>query len=168
MTIHDEHPFLPSEGDRDPLRRLRGRMPAPVSVWTTGTGRGRAGLTVSSFVVADGDPAVVLGLVDQEADFWDAGPERFVVNLLGSDHAWLAEVFAGQAPAPGGPFTAGSWRDTDWGPVLDDAVGWLGVRRLDGPPRTAGWSLLVEGVVEHVELADGAVLTHRRGRYEAG
>ena len=35
MTIHGDHPFLPPADGRDPLRRWRGRMPAPVSVWTT-------------------------------------------------------------------------------------------------------------------------------------
>ena len=84
MSIHTEHPFATPEGDRDPLRRLRGRMAAPVTVWTTGTGAGRHGLTISSVVVAEGEPAHVLGLVDEDTDFWTSAPETVVVNLLGT------------------------------------------------------------------------------------
>ncbi len=128
MTIHSEHPFVPPEGDRDPLRRLRGQLPAPVTVWTAGTGRGRRGLTVSSVLVAAGDPAHVLGLVDEEADLWAEPPTTLVVNVLGPGHAYLADAFAGTAPAPGGPFTQGEWSDSDWGPVLADAAAWVGAR----------------------------------------
>ncbi len=165
MTIHTTHPFEPGEGDRDPLRRLRGRLPSPVSVWTTGVGRSRAGLTVSSFLVAAGEPARVLGLVDEESELWDERPEVLVVNVLGADHAWLADAFAGTAPAPGGPFTLGSWSDTDWGPALDDAVAHVGVRLVEDDPRHVGWGLLLEAVVEHVDVRDGAALVHTRGRY---
>lgn len=159
MSIHSEHPFTPPEGERDPLRRLRGRLAAPVTVWTT-TG---AGLTVSSVLVADGEPARVLGLIDEDSDFWDAGPTSVVVNVLGADHRYLAEAFAGTAPAPGGPFTLGTWETSEWGPVLAGAAGWLGVR-LEPDPREVGWRLLVEGVVEHVEIGSVDPLVLLRGR----
>lgn len=169
MTIHTDHPFVPPEPQRDPLRRLRGRMPSPVTVWSTGLGRDRAGLTISSVLVADGDPAAVLGLVDGDSDFWDADPSAWVVNLLGTDHRFLADAFAGTAPAPGGPFTLGTWTDTAWGPALDGSAGWMGVRLAAAEPRQVGWGLLVEGVVEHVQVGDVDAMTHVRGRYrEAG
>ena len=165
MTIHSDHPFATPEGDRDPLRRLRGRMAAPVTVWTAGTGTGRHGLTISSVVVAEGETAHVLGLVDEDSDFWTSGPETVVVNLLGVPHRFLADVFAGGAPAPGGMFTQGEWSDSPWGPVLQDAVGWIGLR-LEPDPREVGWRLLVEGVVEHAEVGgDVDPLIHLRGRY---
>lgn len=168
MTIHSDHPFVPSEGDRDPLRRLRGRMPAPVTVWSTGVDRAREGLTISSILVADGEPARVLGLVDADSDFWDAEPSTWVVNLLGAEHRFLADAFAGTAPAPGGPFTLGSWTDSEWGPVLAGTAGWIGVRRADVEPREVGWGLLVEGIVEHVEIGDAEAMIHVRGRYREG
>ncbi|RLV48892.1 flavin reductase [Nocardioides mangrovicus] len=164
MTIHDEHPFLPERGDRDPLRRFRGRMPSPVTVWTAGTGVARVGLTVSSVLVADGDPARVLGLVDEDSTFADDLPETFVVNLLAPAHAYLADAFAGTAPSPGGPFRQGTWRESEWGPTLDGAAGWLGARRHE-EPRQVGWPLLVTAVVEQVELGEGEALGHLRGRY---
>ena len=58
MTIHNSHPFLPPPEDRNPLRRLRGRMPAPVSIWTSADGARRDGWTISSMLVADGVEAL--------------------------------------------------------------------------------------------------------------
>jgi flavin reductase (DIM6/NTAB) family NADH-FMN oxidoreductase RutF len=165
VTIHPDHPFLPPEGDRDPVRRVRGRLPAPVTVWTTAAGVARRGLTVSSVLVADGAPARVVGLIDPDSAFWESAPQTFVVNILGAEHRFLADAFAGTAPAPGGPFTLGSWADSDWGPVLAGSAGWIGVR-LDGPPpRHVGWGVLVEGVVEHAEVGAVEAMTHVRGRY---
>ncbi|WP_456694929.1 flavin reductase family protein [Aeromicrobium sp. P5_D10] len=165
MTIHSDHPFVPPEGQRDPLRRLRGRLPAPVTVWTSGVGAERSGLTVSSVLVADGEPGQVLGLIDEDSDFWTAEPQTWVVNVLGVGHRFLADVFAGTAPAPGGPFTLGAWEESPWGPVLTDTAGWIGVRRSALEPRHAGWGLLVEGSIEHIEVGDADAMIHLRGRY---
>ncbi|MDX6278470.1 MAG: hypothetical protein QOJ72_2598 [Nocardioidaceae bacterium] len=165
MTIHPEHPFLPAADDRDPLRQMRGRLPSPVTVWTSGSGDGAAGLTVSSLLIANGEPSHVLGLIDADSDFWTSAPKAVVVNVLGPEHRFLADAFAGTAPAPGGPFTLGAWHDTEWGPVLEGGAGWIGIRLVGEPPRTVGWGLLVEGVVEQVELGTTDALIHLRGRY---
>ncbi len=140
-------------------------MPAPVTVWTSGAGAERTGLTVSSVIIANGEPAHVLGVIDADSDWWASAPDSFVVNVLGQEHRFLADAFAGTAPAPGGPFTLGAWTSSEWGPVLDASAGWLGVRLL-ADPRAVGWGLLVEGVVEHVETGDVDALIHLRGRYE--
>ncbi|MGZ4470027.1 MAG: flavin reductase family protein [Nocardioidaceae bacterium] len=166
MTIHSEHPFLEPEDDRDPVRRLRGRLGGAVVLFTTGS-RHRAGLTVSSVMVGHGEPAHVLALLDEDADFTDAVRRegRAVVHLLQWEHRDLAEAFAGQAPAPGGVFTLGTWRQTEWGPLLDGVPTWAGVRLLHEQDDT-GWSLLFNFAVEHVEVGDDpAPLLHRRGRY---
>jgi flavin reductase (DIM6/NTAB) family NADH-FMN oxidoreductase RutF len=167
VTIHSEHPFLEPESGRDPVRRLRGRLGGTVTLWTTGSGRDRAGLTVSSLMVAGGDPGHVLALVDPDSDLADALEDtgRCVVQLLEWQHRDLAEAFAGLSPAPGGPFTLGTWVDTDWGPRLDSVSAWAGVR-VAGSPQEVGWSLLVDTVVEHVEIGEEKQpLVHRRGRY---
>ena len=167
MSIHSEHPFLEPDSERDPARRLRGRIGGAVTLWTTGSGSSRSGLTVSSVMVGHGDPAHVLALVDPESDLATAveATGTAVVQLLQWEHRDLADAFAGIAPAPGGVFKLGSWQDSDWGPVLDGVAAWAGVR-LVGAPGEVGWSLLLDGVVEHVELLDeSAPLTHRRGRY---
>lgn len=167
MTIHSEHPFAQPESERDPVRRFRGRLGGTVSLWTTGEGAGRAGLTVSSLMVAAGEPGRVLALVDPDSDLADAvqDNEVAVVQLLEWEHRDLAEAFAGLAPAPGGVFRLGSWVETVWGPRLEGASVWAGLR-LAGVPREVGWSLLLEATVEHVEIGEESEpLVHRRGRY---
>lgn len=140
-------------------------MPAPVTVWASGVDAGRAGLTVSSVIVANGEPAHVLAVIDADSNWWSSDPETVAVNVLAQDHRFLADAFAGTAPAPGGPFTLGTWTDSSWGPVLADSAGWLGIRLLE-ETREVGWGLLVEGVVEHVEPGEADALIHLRGRYE--
>ncbi len=169
MTIHSEHPFLPPEGERKATRRLRGRMPLPVTVWTSELDGRRVGWTVSSVMVADGEPPEVLGLVDEDSELADVIAETHVaaVSVLGWPHRALADAFAGVAPAPGGPFRLGEWTDTAWGPVLTNAPGWLGVRISEGEIDHAGWSLLVRGTIEQVEVSGSSdgVLGYLRGRY---
>jgi flavin reductase (DIM6/NTAB) family NADH-FMN oxidoreductase RutF len=167
MTIHSEHPFAEPEEQRDPVRRLRGRLGGTVSLWTAGAGGDRAGLTVSSLMVAGGDPGHVLALVDPDSDFAATIQETglAVVQLLEWRHRDLAEAFAGMAPAPGGVFKLAEWTATEWGPRLEDASAWVGVR-LAGEPREVGWSLLLDTTIERVELGEERQpLVHRRGRY---
>lgn len=167
MTIHSEHPFLEPESARDPVRRLRGRLGGAVTVWSTGRGQERAGLTVSSVMVANGSPGHVLALVDPDSDFAAAfqSERRAVVGLLQWPHRDLAEAFAGLAPAPGGLFTLGSWSETTWGPLLDGVSAWAGVRLAEAPTEV-GWSLLLDCEMEHVEIGvEEQPLMHRRGRY---
>jgi flavin reductase (DIM6/NTAB) family NADH-FMN oxidoreductase RutF len=165
--IHASDPFATPERARSPVRRLRGRLPAAVTLWTAAAAGGeRAGLTVSSTVVADGEPARLLGLVDEESELWSAAERagRFAVAPLRADHRQLADRFAGLLPAPGGLFTGAEWTPTPYGPVLADVPTWVGCR-LDAA-RPCGWALLVEATIEHVELGDdGDPLLHFRGRY---
>lgn len=143
-----------------------------MSLWTSGEGpgpSGRTGLTVSSLMVATGDPGHVLALLDPDAMLVERLVERrtAVVQLLEWKHRDLADAFAGVAPAPGGVFTLGEWVDTAWGPRLADTSSWAGVRLVDGDPSEVGWSLLVDTVVEHLELGEEhQPLVHRRGRYQ--
>jgi flavin reductase (DIM6/NTAB) family NADH-FMN oxidoreductase RutF len=145
-------------------------MVAPISIWAAAAGGRRAGWTISSFLVAEGAPAVVVGLLDEDSDLaatLSASP-RFTVNLLGWQHRQLAEAFAGLTPAPGGVFRLGSWTETDWGPTLDGGAGWLGARLLDEIDEHAGWALLIRAEIEHVEIGVEAaepLLAHFRGRY---
>jgi flavin reductase (DIM6/NTAB) family NADH-FMN oxidoreductase RutF len=161
--IHHTDPFATPEHERSPVRRLRGRLAAAVTLWTA---PGPAGLTVSSTLVAEGEPDRLLGLIDEESELWDAAraTRRFAVAPLGPAHRQLADRFAGLFPAPGGLFAAHDWADTPYGPVPADAGSWVGCR-LDGA-RECGWGLLVEATIEMVELVgDAAPLVHYRGRY---
>lgn len=171
MTIHPEHPFLPASDQRDQVRRWRGRLGATVSLWTSGVGTGptgRAGLTVSSMLVAAGAPGHVLGLLDPDSTLCERLLESrtAVVQLLEWTHRDLADAFAGMAPAPGGVFTLGTWVDTEWGPRLSNASSWAGVRVVETEPVEVGWSILVDTVIEHLDVGEEhQPLVHRRGRY---
>jgi flavin reductase (DIM6/NTAB) family NADH-FMN oxidoreductase RutF len=161
--IHSTDPFAIPDQDKSAVRRLRGRLAAPVTLWTT---PGPAGLTVSSMLVADGDPGRVLGLIDEESDFWDAAESagRFTVIPLTPADRQLADRFAGLMPSPGGLFAAGEWTETEWGPVPAETDTWAGCR-LDAN-RPYGWALLVEAVIETVHTgSSSAPLIHYRGRY---
>ena len=166
MTIHTSHPFLEPEGDRDPVRRLRGRQGGTVSLWTAGSDGDRAGLTVSSWMVAGGEPGRVLALLDPDADLTDVlvATGRGVLHLLAWTDRDLAEVFAGTAPAPGGPWRLADWVATDHGPRLARAATWATVEVESDVE--VGWSRLVTCVLGDVVLGeDGDPLVHRRGRY---
>ena len=166
MTIHDGHPFLPPEGERMPVRRLRGRWPTGVAVVTTGEGRGRVGLTVSSLLVVDGDPGVIVMMLDPLSDLAETLEvgTPCVVNVLGGGHDRLAEVFAGAGPAPGGPFTVGEWAATEHGPALADAAARASCRVSGVAPAETGWSVRHEAAIETVEVTDRSALRHERGR----
>jgi flavin reductase (DIM6/NTAB) family NADH-FMN oxidoreductase RutF len=167
VTIHSGHPFAEPPSERDPVRRLRGRLGGAVTLWSTGPEESRAALTVSSVLVAAGEPPRVLGLLDPDSDLAGSlsSTGTAVVALLQWRHRDLADAFAGIAPAPGGAFRMGAWSQTPWGPLLDGVSAWAGVR-FTGPAREVGWSGLFDGVIEHVEiLPEEAPLVHRRGRY---
>ena len=167
MTIHATHPF--ADPEPDPVRRFRGRLGGAVSLWTTGDladPHGRAGLTVTSLMVAGGEPARVLALVDPDSDLADvvADTGRAVVQLLAWEHRDLAEAFAGTAPAPGGPFRQAAFEQTPWGPRLSAATTWASVSVES--TTTVGWSALLTCVVEEAVVGeDRDPLAHRRGRW---
>jgi flavin reductase (DIM6/NTAB) family NADH-FMN oxidoreductase RutF len=164
VTIHSTHPF--ADAEPDPVRRLRGRLGGAVSLWTSGADRDRSGLTVTSLMLAHGEPAHVLGLLDPDADLTERLVETGfgVVQLLSWPDRDLAEAFAGTAPAPGGPFRMDAFEQTSWGPRLASAATWAGVALVD--QREVGWSLEVTCRVEEVVVGDDeAPLLHRRGRW---
>jgi flavin reductase (DIM6/NTAB) family NADH-FMN oxidoreductase RutF len=162
MTIHSSNPFA---ADPDPVRRFRGRLGGAVSLWTAGAGSSRAGLTVSSVMVANGQPGRVLGLLDPDSTLAEVLEDTRlgVVQLLEWDDRDLAEAFGGVGPAPGGPFTRGTWDPTSHGPALADRT--RALVRLESLIEV-GWSVLATATIEEIVMAeDDHPLEHRRGRY---
>ncbi|MBK8459883.1 MAG: flavin reductase family protein [Micropruina sp.] len=118
MTIHSSHPFEAPQSGRNPLRRFRGRLAAPVTAWTSLDARQLpVGLTVSSVLVADGTPGEVIGLINPDSAFFDAlvPGARFVVNLLGWQHRQLADALADLGRHPAGCSAAGRGRSRTGG-----------------------------------------------------
>jgi flavin reductase (DIM6/NTAB) family NADH-FMN oxidoreductase RutF len=163
-SIHDENPFTTPAEFRDPARRFRGRLASGVTVFTAGTLPRATGLTVSSLLVAEGDPDRILALLDEEtgADIRTAG--RFVVHVLGEGQQALSDRFAGLRPSPGGLFREIDVRQSDHGPVLDSVADRAFCTWEDS--MEMGYHTLIVGTVDRIELDElGAPLVYYRGRY---
>jgi 3-hydroxy-9,10-secoandrosta-1,3,5(10)-triene-9,17-dione monooxygenase reductase component len=149
-----QHPFAVPLQRRDPAQRLRGRLVAPVTAWTAGDSPAGAGLTVSSVLVAEGQPARVLGLIDPTRAFWEAMQEAraFVVHVLAAGDRALAERFSEVRPPVRGPFDRLEVTESPWGPVLGGKHPRAACRLAGSVP--VGHAELVEGVIEQLELPD--------------
>ena len=154
IRVGGQHPFATPPEQRDPARRLRGRLVAPVTVWTAGDPSSGAGLTVSSVLVAEGEPARLLGLIDPTSAFWEATRQAggFVVHVLGVGDRALAERFSEVRPPIRGAFTGLEVTGSRWGPVLGGRRPRVGCRLAGSTP--VGYGELVEGVVERLELEE--------------
>jgi 3-hydroxy-9,10-secoandrosta-1,3,5(10)-triene-9,17-dione monooxygenase reductase component len=154
IRIRMQPPFAVPPERRDPARRLRGRLVAPVTVWTAGHPPAGAGLTVSSVLVAEGEPARLLGLIDPTSEFWEAMQEAgaFVVHVLAAGDRALAERFSEVRPPVRGPFDRLEVTGSPWGPVLGGSRPRAACRLAGTVP--VGHAELVEGVIEQLELFD--------------
>jgi 3-hydroxy-9,10-secoandrosta-1,3,5(10)-triene-9,17-dione monooxygenase reductase component len=154
IRIGGRHPFATPPERRDPVRRWRGRLVAPVTVWTAGSPSGGAGLTVSSVLVAEGQPPRLLGLIDPTSAFWEAMREAgaFVVHVLAAGDWALADRFGEVRPPIRGAFDGLETAASRWGPVLGGSRPWAGCR-LAGSSQV-GYAELVEGAIEQLELHD--------------
>ncbi len=154
LRIGQQPPFSVPAERRDPARRFRGRLVAPVTVWTAGRPPGGAGLTVSSILVAEGEPARLLGLIDPTSAFWEAMQETgsFVVHVLAAGDRHLAERFAEIRPPIRGPFERLEVAESPWGPVLGGHRPNAACRLAESTP--TGHGELVQGVIEQLELSD--------------
>jgi 3-hydroxy-9,10-secoandrosta-1,3,5(10)-triene-9,17-dione monooxygenase reductase component len=168
IRIGSQPPFAVPPERRDPVRRLRGRLVAPVTVWTAGRPPGGAGLTVSSVLVAEGQPAHLLGLIDPTSAFWEAMQEAraFVVHVLGVGDRALAERFSEVRPPIRGPFERLEVAASPWGPVLAGSRPRAACRLAGSTP--VGYAELVEGVIKQLEVADPEdPLAYLHGRYRS-
>jgi flavin reductase (DIM6/NTAB) family NADH-FMN oxidoreductase RutF len=152
--LSPDDPFATPLEERRLDRRFRGRLVAPVTVWTAGSGDRRAGLTVSSLLVAEGDPAEVLGLLDPLSELFDVLVERgsFVVHVLETADQRLAGMFAGAYPVD--PFEEVNMVDGEFGPVISGTHHILGCRL--GRSKELGFHMLVRGRIEALEIVADA------------
>jgi 3-hydroxy-9,10-secoandrosta-1,3,5(10)-triene-9,17-dione monooxygenase reductase component len=154
IRIGMQHPFAVPPERRDPARRLRGRLVAPVTVWTAGQPPDGAGLTVSSVLVAGGQPARLLGLIDPTSALWQAMQESraFVVHVLAVGDRPLADRFSDIRPPIRGAFDRLEVVESRWGPVLGGRRPRVACRLAGSVP--VGHAELVEGLIEQLELPD--------------
>lgn len=172
MSFDDEtshigaDPFATPVEAREPARRLRGRLTAPVTVWTSQAASGaHAGITVSSVLIAEGEPPEVLGLVDPLSNFFDAvqESERFVLHVLTSAQARLAEAFALRLPVD--PFEGETVSRTPWGPALGSVATRAGCALVEAS--AVGYSRLLRARIEEFSFDERAArpLARYRGDY---
>ena len=166
--VHYEDPFATPAEKREPARRLRGRLAAPVTIWTSGSGDARTGLTVSSIFVAEGAPSLVLGLIADTTDLYSTLKETgsCVVHVLDDTQRVVSDQFAGLRPAPGGLFADLDFEDSRWGPVLETLANRAYCRFLDDVE--SGYQRLVRVSIERIELEElDQPLIYYRGRYRS-
>lgn len=159
-------PFGTPVDARAPARRLRGRLASPVTVWTAYQPDGApTGLTVSSILVAEGDPPGVLGLLDPLSDLWEAlaATGRCVVHVLAAGQERAAERFA--LRFPGDPFEGSAVEVTAWGPVLTEVATRASCTLIDSAD--VGYGRLVRAGIDAVTLDERAAppLVYFRGTY---
>jgi 3-hydroxy-9,10-secoandrosta-1,3,5(10)-triene-9,17-dione monooxygenase reductase component len=160
-----DDPFATPDQERDPVRRLRGRLPSSVTVWTAWDPRRRAvGVTVSSVMIGEGEPPLVFGLLSPLADVWEAIQARgsWVMHLLAGDQVRLSDQMAGRYPDD--PFRGFEITESAVGPVLSQARTRAMCSLIEG--RELGWSMLVVGRVDAIELGPpDKPLVHYRSAY---
>jgi 3-hydroxy-9,10-secoandrosta-1,3,5(10)-triene-9,17-dione monooxygenase reductase component len=135
IRVGSRPPFAVPPQRRDPARRLRGRLVAPVTVWTAGHPPGGAGLI---------DPTSALLEAAQETG-------AFVVHVLAAADRALAERFGEVRPPVRGPFERLEVAESPWGPVLGGARPRAACRLAGSSP--VGHAELIEGVIELVLAA---------------
>jgi len=136
------------------VRQFRGRLVAPVTVVTAGQPGHEAALTVSSLMVAEGEPSSVIALIGTNTDLWEAieTSRRFVVHILGRSRREDADAFAGIRPRPGGVFAGVAVEHSDWGPVLTDSANRVFCSLASSIELP--FHHLVEGEIEKVEVSE--------------
>lgn len=166
--IHEENPFLDPADQRDPVRRFRGRLSAPVTIVTAGMGSDRSGLTVSSLFVVEGESGIVQLVVGPTSDLWAAveATGRFVIHICSEEDRSSAEVFAGLRPNPGGLFAGLDVETSEWGPVITSLGERAYCEMLD--MTVVGFSGLITATIDHLNLSNlEDPLVYFRGRYRS-
>ncbi len=147
--------------DGESLRDALARLPAGVILLSTRSRDGFRGLTATSFAAVSLDPPLVLVCLDRFAATRDAVIEHgaFTASLLARGQEFLADRFAGQAPAAE-PF----WREVPHRigenglPIVVGAVGWIECRVLS--TQEAGDHDIVVGAITAVGGGPGEPLVH--------
>jgi flavin reductase (DIM6/NTAB) family NADH-FMN oxidoreductase RutF len=147
------------------LKAVMRRYPVGVAVATVEVDGTRLGLTLSSLVSLGLEPPLVGISVGRQAAFHELLREAggFAVSLLAGDQLEVAQHFARGVP-PIAMWHGLAVRESDRGPLLDGAVGWLECEV--GGELPAGDHTFFLGRVERVEPgADKQPLLRLGGDY---
>jgi 3-hydroxy-9,10-secoandrosta-1,3,5(10)-triene-9,17-dione monooxygenase reductase component len=147
--------------DHHVLREVCGHFVTGVTVVTTATEDGPAGVTINSFTSVSLTPPLVLFCIHEQSAIWAAVRRsgRFAVNILAEDQAELCRTFARRSTAR---FTEGSSRTAVTGsPILADALAYLDCEVTSAHRGGDHW-IVVGEVLDTAVLRGGRPLTFFR------
>jgi flavin reductase (DIM6/NTAB) family NADH-FMN oxidoreductase RutF len=152
------------------FRTAMRELAAGVTIITAGVQAGRRGLTATAVCSVSADPPTLLVCVNRSAEGHAAISESgaFCVNVVGAEHRWLAERFAGRDGTRGAErFEHGDWCALATGaPVLADAIAAFDCRvtqAIDGGTHT----VFLGAVVATTASPERAALLYRAGAFAA-
>ena len=142
------------------FRQVLSRFATGVTVVTTGSHEGLAGLTVNSFCSVSLDPPLVLVCVDLNSHtlvyFRKSG--SFVVNILTDQQEYLSRCFATSSQERYEHFCHAAYHLAVTGsPVIDDALAFIDARIVAEYP--GGDHIIFIGQVEAMGVGDHVVFT---------
>jgi flavin reductase (DIM6/NTAB) family NADH-FMN oxidoreductase RutF len=143
------------------LRDVMAALPGGVVVVAAPAEGGFRGLTATSFVAVSVEPPLALVSLDALSATTEAvrTSERFTASLLERRQEFLAERFAGRAPA-----VVADWREVPHRlspgglPFVDGAVAWFECRVIQ--LHVAGDHVIAVGAINHAERGGGEPLLH--------
>jgi flavin reductase (DIM6/NTAB) family NADH-FMN oxidoreductase RutF len=136
----------------DELREVMRRFPAPVAVVTAVVEDERFGLTVGSLVSLSLTPPLVGISIGKDSSSHE--PIRraggWAASLLGAGQTRVAQHFARSGIPPLALWTGVDVRDSDRGPLVEGAIGWLQCRTVS--EHDVGDHTIFVGEIESIEL----------------
>jgi 3-hydroxy-9,10-secoandrosta-1,3,5(10)-triene-9,17-dione monooxygenase reductase component len=148
------------------LRAAMARFPTGVTVVTTLTEAGPAGLAANAVSSLSLEPPLMLAALDRGSRTLRAveAAGRFGINVLGGEAAHLVRSFASKVPVHE-KWAGVAWSEADGIPLLDDAVVWIACELRD--VISGGDHVIVTGEVFDAGVREGAPLIFYGGEYRA-
>jgi 3-hydroxy-9,10-secoandrosta-1,3,5(10)-triene-9,17-dione monooxygenase reductase component len=145
------------------LREVLAHLPTGVTIITADTPDGPTGMAANSFTSVSLDPPLILICPAKSSSTWpairDAG--AFCVNVMAGHHEQLIRQFATKGADR---FAGVDHTSHPEGPVLSEAVAWLGCR-IEAEHDAGDHTIVVARVNRLDAVADVEPLVFLRGRY---
>lgn len=145
------------------MRRVMGHFATGVTI-VTGTDNGQpVGFACQSFTSVSLDPPLVLFCAASTGRSWPRleAAGVFSVNVLAEDQLAVCQMFASSSDDK---FAGLAWRDTPWGPSLEDVLATVHCT-IETVHRTGDHDVVIGRVRELVTHRDAAPLVFFRGEF---
>ena len=162
-------PFTPPQSEAESFRMAMRSLASGVSVLTHGVGEHRTGLTATSVASLSAEPPSLIVCVNRSASLYRqlGSGDLFGVNVLGAEHAEIADRFAGRSGLNGAErFREGRWIETSEGvSLLADAIAAFECETEEILERHSH-AVLIGRVRLAARRPAGGALIHWRGAYD--